>query len=206
MDGVACALDRAGGVDLNRGSRSRNRSRSSTALFPIAWPNRALVRIFCMFMQIDSSFGRAQGGLGIGLTLIKQLVELHGRTAEVNSAVADNAQAITPEFMPHLLDRFQQPVGSSTRRHCGPGLGLMISRQLVQLQQGSIRPAAPAEIRAPLSPWLCWRRARKANPTLLAAGLQRHRDKQASAQSLLQALPELRAARKDWCTFAVGGD
>jgi len=109
-----------------------------------------------MFMQIDSSFGRAQGGPGIGLTLIKQLVELHGRTEEVHSAVADNGQAITTEFMPHLLDRFQQPVGSSTRRHGGPGPGFSIARQLVQLQHGSIRPAAPAEIRAPPSPWLCW--------------------------------------------------
>ncbi len=34
--------------------------------------------VFELFTQIDSSLGRSQGGLGIGLTLAKQLVEMHG--------------------------------------------------------------------------------------------------------------------------------
>src|SRR5262249_44722933 len=37
-----------------------------------------LPRIFQMFSQVDSALERSQGGLGIGLTLVKRLVEMHG--------------------------------------------------------------------------------------------------------------------------------
>jgi len=37
-----------------------------------------LCRVFDLFTQVDRSLDRAQGGLGIGLTLVRRLVELHG--------------------------------------------------------------------------------------------------------------------------------
>jgi PAS domain S-box-containing protein len=44
-----------------------------------------LPRVFDLFTQADRSLDRAQGGLGIGLTLVKRLVELHGGRVEAQS-------------------------------------------------------------------------------------------------------------------------
>jgi len=41
-------------------------------------PPDRLASIFGMFSQVDRSLERTQGGLGVGLTLVKRLVELHG--------------------------------------------------------------------------------------------------------------------------------
>jgi signal transduction histidine kinase len=45
-----------------------------------------LGRVFDLFVQADTAIARSQGGLGIGLTLVKRLVELHGGTVEAHSA------------------------------------------------------------------------------------------------------------------------
>jgi PAS domain S-box-containing protein len=44
-----------------------------------------LPRIFEMFTQVDRSLERSQGGLGIGLTLVRRLVDLHDGTIEARS-------------------------------------------------------------------------------------------------------------------------
>jgi signal transduction histidine kinase/ActR/RegA family two-component response regulator len=42
-------------------------------------------RVFDLFAQVDGSLQRAEGGLGIGLTLVDRLVRLHGGTVELRS-------------------------------------------------------------------------------------------------------------------------
>jgi two-component system CheB/CheR fusion protein len=44
-----------------------------------------LPRVFDLFTQGDQSLARSEGGLGIGLTLVKRLVEMHGGTVEARS-------------------------------------------------------------------------------------------------------------------------
>jgi CheY-like chemotaxis protein/two-component sensor histidine kinase len=48
-------------------------------------PADLLPRVFDLFVQADQSLGRARGGLGIGLTVVKSLVGLHGGTVRASS-------------------------------------------------------------------------------------------------------------------------
>lgn len=48
-------------------------------------PKEMLSKIFDMFTQLDRSSDRSQGGLGLGLTLVRSLVELQGGTIEARS-------------------------------------------------------------------------------------------------------------------------
>jgi signal transduction histidine kinase/ActR/RegA family two-component response regulator len=63
-----------------------------------------LPHVFDLFAQADHGLAHTQGGLGIGLTLVKRLVELHGGRVEVHSLGPGHGS----EFMVHL-PRQQKP-------------------------------------------------------------------------------------------------
>jgi len=67
-------------------SREGQRSMVSIRDNGIGIPPAHLKSVFDMFMQVDRSGRRAQGGLGIGLTLVRSLVEMHGGRVEAHSA------------------------------------------------------------------------------------------------------------------------
>jgi signal transduction histidine kinase/DNA-binding response OmpR family regulator len=48
-------------------------------------PREMLTKVFDLFTQMDRSLERSHGGLGIGLTLVQRLVELHGGTVQAFS-------------------------------------------------------------------------------------------------------------------------
>ena len=56
----------------------------------IGIPTHMLDKIFDLFAQVDPSDRRARSGLGIGLTLAKRLVELHGGTIQAHSSGKDS--------------------------------------------------------------------------------------------------------------------
>ena len=51
----------------------------------IGIPSEMLSRVFDMFTQVDRSLEKSQGGLGIGLTLVRRLVEMHDGSIEARS-------------------------------------------------------------------------------------------------------------------------
>lgn len=79
----------------------------------IGIPAASLDSIFGLFVQGEQSLDRAEGGLGIGLTLVKRLVEMHGGAVSVSSAGADRGS----EFVVRLPVAAQQSaaVESSTQ-------------------------------------------------------------------------------------------
>jgi PAS domain S-box-containing protein len=57
-------------------------------------------------------------------------------------SVGDDGVGISPEFLPHVFDRFQQATSGSTRTHGGLGLGLTIVRHIVEAHGGIAEAAS----------------------------------------------------------------
>ena len=71
------------------------------------------------------------------------------RLARVNSnveiTVSDTGEGISADFLPYVFDRFSQADNTTTRLHRGLGLGLAITRHIVELHGGTIQAVSPGE-------------------------------------------------------------
>ena len=65
-------------------------------------------------------------------------VRLERVNSHVEVTVSDTGIGIDPAFLPHLFERFSQADAGANRVHSGLGLGLAISRHLLELQGGRI--------------------------------------------------------------------
>jgi len=72
-----------------------------------------LPSVFDRFRQADSSTTRNFGGLGLGLAIVRHLVELHGGTVWANSEGANKGATFSAMF-PLLPERAQVPTYNST--------------------------------------------------------------------------------------------
>nr|WP_232293257.1 response regulator [Stigmatella aurantiaca] len=87
----------------------------------IGIPSHKLPDIFELFAQADESLERSRGGLGIGLTLVRNLVELHGGTIGATSDGPGQGSEFVVKLpvAPHLSPPFgkpQPPTGHSLHR------------------------------------------------------------------------------------------
>jgi CheY-like chemotaxis protein len=71
-------------------------------------PQNMLPQVFDMFVQIGRTIERTEGGLGIGLSLAKRLVEMHGGTLTVQSDGPGRGSQFTV-CLPTLPESFKQP-------------------------------------------------------------------------------------------------
>ena len=62
--------------------------------------------------------------------------QTEGREARLT--VTDSGVGISPDFLPHVFDRFRQADGSTSRRHGGLGLGLAIADALAKMHSGRL--------------------------------------------------------------------
>lgn len=78
--------------------------------------DETLPKLFELFFQGERGVDRAEGGLGIGLALVKNLVELHGGRVEAHS----EGKGRGSEFLVYLPSRTQAPAQSGGNSQSAP--------------------------------------------------------------------------------------
>jgi CheY-like chemotaxis protein len=117
LNNAAKYMQRGGKVDL-----TAERHGSSVVISVkdsgIGIPADMLDRIFDMFIQVDGSLERSHGGLGIGLTLVRRLVEMHGGTVEARSDGPDRGSEFVVR-LPIVLGLLKEPSESNGQSIAG---------------------------------------------------------------------------------------
>jgi PAS domain S-box-containing protein len=103
-------------------------------------PPEVLPRIFDLFVQAERSLDRAQGGLGIGLTLVRSLVQLHGGSIEAFS----DGPGQGSEFVVRL------PVAEPQSAECAGTHGVGGGAA----EWKTARPLPPHSAAPPTTPWV----------------------------------------------------
>ncbi len=85
-----------------------------------------LPKVFERFSQADASLARSRGGLGVGLAIVKHIVELHGGTVEVSSEGRDKGSSFTVTLPAIASARDTPPPLESIRESNLQGLHVLI--------------------------------------------------------------------------------
>ncbi|HEX8370627.1 MAG TPA: CHASE domain-containing protein [Pyrinomonadaceae bacterium] len=71
--------------------------------------------------------------------------EIKEQEETIEMKIRDSGRGINPKFLPHIFEGFRQADSSSTRQFGGLGLGLAISRHIIELHGGSIKAESAGE-------------------------------------------------------------
>lgn len=82
---------------------------------------------------------------GLAIRVVREPSGGEDETPVISFLFADNGPGIAPEDRPHVFERFYRAEKSRSRRTGGAGLGLTITRGLLEAMGGSIGLSAPAE-------------------------------------------------------------
>jgi CheY-like chemotaxis protein len=88
-------------------------------------PAPMLPHVFEMFTQVDRSLERTRGGLGIGLSIVKRLVEMHGGTVEARSDGHGQGSELVVE-LPFVPDALPQAAAGEEGERTGASSGRRI--------------------------------------------------------------------------------
>lgn len=105
-------------------------------LEPLVCDSNRIQQIIWNLLTNSIKFTPEQGRVYVGV---------HQTPSFVQIQVRDTGEGISPQFLPHIFDRFTQQDGSVARRHGGLGLGLAIAKSLVELHGGTIQAESQGE-------------------------------------------------------------
>ncbi len=107
---------------------------SPTSVDPILADSNRLQQILWNLLSNAVKFTPNSGKVEILVNVIDSHLQIQ---------VVDTGMGIAPHFLPHVFEYFRQADGSTTRSKGGLGLGLAITRHLVELHGGTIRVDSP---------------------------------------------------------------
>lgn len=109
--------------------------------------------------------------------------------------VKDTGIGISPDQLPHLFDRFYQADASPTRRAEGTGIGLALTKELIELMEGHIEVESKEGIGATFSVWLPIRKTIDTGDQKVAPYIIKHLPKE--GEILEESIEQLTAANID---------
>jgi len=89
-----------------------------------------LQQVFWNLLSNAVKFTPAEGAVHVSLEAVDGRARIF---------VKDNGEGISPEFLPHVFDRFRQADSTTSRLHGGLGIGLAIVRHVIELHGGAVR-------------------------------------------------------------------
>ncbi len=96
---------------------------------PVVFDPDKMEKIFYNLISNALHFTDSEGEIEVGLNIIDSIVEIR---------VKDSGIGIPSDRLPHIFDRFYQVDGSATRKHEGTGIGLALTKELIELHKGNI--------------------------------------------------------------------
>lgn len=97
---------------------------------PVVFDPDKMEKVFYNLVSNAIKFTFPNGEIKVSLKLIK--------TSEVVIQIKDTGPGIPSDRLPHIFDRFYQVDSSMTREHEGTGIGLALTKELVELHKGTI--------------------------------------------------------------------
>jgi len=135
-------------VDLKLASDASNRVHVLVRDTGVGIPPQALGTIFNLFSQADVPLARSRGGLGIGLTLVRTLVELHGGAVSARSEGLGKGCEMQVD-LPVLVDSTLDAPESSLRDE-GPAREQVAKRRILIVEDN---PDAQTMLKMLLEMW-----------------------------------------------------
>lgn len=96
---------------------------------PLKFDTDKMEKIFCNLISNSIKFTSENGEIKLSVNIISSDVEIR---------IKDTGIGIPSDSLPHIFNRFYQVDGSSTREQEGTGIGLALTKELVELHKGQI--------------------------------------------------------------------